>query len=425
MTVQNTHSEQLSHLESSLSEIYEKLKHENHNLDITRGKPATDQVSLSDGLDGLLSGNFITDSGIDTRNYGNLEGIPESRHLGGSIFDIPSNNVITSGNSSLTLMYFTLLMHYLYGKAGQIPWQNLQNPKFICPVPGYDRHFSICENLNIDMITVPMLETGPDMDIVEQMLKDDEQIVGMWNVPKYSNPTGITYSDKTVERIAKLANIAKPYFHVFWDNAYALHTLEEHPQQLANVWQLSKQFGTEDSIWQFASTSKISFAGAGLSWVASSETNLVSLKKLLGVTTIGADKVNQLRHVRMFPDLKTLESHMKKHAELIKEKFDIVSTTLKQELSEYGSWTDAKGGYFISFNAKPNLASKIVQMAFDAGLKLTPAGATFPYGKDPLDQNIRIAPTYPSVEELKKAMEIFVVCVKLATVRHQLNTPSS
>jgi DNA-binding transcriptional MocR family regulator len=312
-------------------------------------------------------------------------------------------------------------MHYLYGKEDQLPWQKLDKPKFICPVPGYDRHFAICENLNIEMITVPMLDSGPDMDAVEELLKSDEQIVGMWNVPKYSNPTGITYSDETVERIAKLTSVAKPHFHVFWDNAYALHTLEQQPRKLANIWDISIKHGSENNIWQFASTSKISFAGAGLSWVASSAANLTSLKKVLGVTTIGADKVNQLRHTLMFPDLSALEFHMKKHAEILQSKFEIVSTFLEKELQEYGSWTEAKGGYFISFNSKPRLASKIVKMALDVGLKLTPAGATFPYGKDPEDQNIRIAPTYPSNDELKKAMEIFVVCVKLATVQQQLS----
>ncbi len=420
MNSQSLAPEQLQTLETELTTAYEALKKENLKLDITRGKPSTEQVSLADNLDGILNGNFISDSGIDTRNYGHLRGLPESCKLGGEILGVPESQVITGGNGSLSLMHSVALLHYLYGYNNQA-WQQLDKPTFICPVPGYDRHFSICENLNIEMITVPMTEAGPDMDMVESLLKTHPNIVGMWCVPKYSNPTGSSYSSETVERIAKLGKIAQPYFRVFWDNAYAIHTIEESPEKLSNIWHACQENSTEDSVWQFASSSKVSFAGAGISWVAGSDSNLQAFEKLLGVTTIGSDKVNQLRHHRLFPNRSALVSHMQKHANIVQAKFEIVLKVLNDELQEYGHWTEAKGGYFISFDSQPGLAKNIEKLASEAGLKLTPAGATFPYGKDPEDRNIRIAPTFPCVEELEKAMEIFAVCVKLATVRKHLH----
>ena len=407
-------------LEAELSAQYEVLKKQNLNLDITRGKPSTEQVSLTDNLDGILKGNYTSDSGIDTRNYGHLRGLPESCNLGGEILGIPSSQVITGGNGSLALMHSVALLHYFYGYNCDT-WQQVDKPTFICPVPGYDRHFSICENFGIEMITVPMTDTGPDMEIVEKLIKTQANIIGMWCVPKYSNPTGSSYSDETVERIAKLGKIAQSNFRVFWDNAYAIHTLEDEPEELANIWEICKKNGTEDSIWQFASTSKVSFAGAGISWLASSDSNIQAFEKLLSVTTIGSDKVNQLRHHRLFPNISTLRSHMKKHANIIQAKFETVLNVLNNELKDYGSWTEAKGGYFISFDSQPGLAKTIEKLASDAGLKLTPAGATFPYGHDPKDCNIRIAPTFPPIDELEKAMEIFTVCVKLATIRRQIH----
>ena len=407
-------------LEAELRAQYEVLKKQNLNLDITRGKPSTEQVSLTDNLDGILKGNYTSDSGIDTRNYGHLRGLPESCNLGGEILGIPSSQVITGGNGSLALMHSVALLHYFYGYNCDA-WQQVDKPTFICPVPGYDRHFSICENLGIEMITVPMTDTGPDMEIVEKLIKTQANIIGMWCVPKYSNPTGSSYSDETVERIAKLGKIAQSNFRVFWDNAYAIHTLEDEPEELANIWEICKKNGTEDSIWQFASTSKVSFAGAGISWLASSDSNIQAFEKLLSVTTIGSDKVNQLRHHRLFPNISTLRSHMKKHANIIQAKFETVLNVLNNELKDYGSWTEAKGGYFISFDSQPGLAKTIEKLASDAGLKLTPAGATFPYGHDPKDCNIRIAPTFPPIDELEKAMEIFTVCVKLATIRRQIH----
>ena len=423
MSIHNMTPAQLKALETSLSSAYQALQKEKLNLDITRGKPAITQVSLANQLDGILDGDYLSDSGIDTRNYGNLRGLPEACQLGGDVLKIPASQVISGGNSSLSLMYMTALLQYLYGVKGKQvakPWQSFERPTFICPVPGYDRHFSICESLDIKMVTVPMLETGPDMDAVETLIKENDQIVGMWCVPKFSNPTGASYSNETVDRIAQLGKIAQPSFRVLWDNAYAIHTLENNLQSLSNIWQACQQYGTEDSVWQFASTSKVTFAGAGIAWLASSTDNLAAFEKLLGITTIGADKVNQLRHMRLFPNLTSLTEHMKKHAESLKPKFEIVFKMLEKELSDYGTWSNVSGGYFISFDSHAGLAKHIIQLAADAGLKLTPAGSTFPYKQDMEDRNIRIAPSFPPENELKKAMEIFTVCVKLATVKHAL-----
>jgi DNA-binding transcriptional MocR family regulator len=414
--------DQLISLEAELNVQYQDLKAQNLKLDITRGKPSADQLSLSDHLDGFLKGNYLTANGEDTRNYGNLRGITEVRKLGADMLNVPADNVIAAGNASLTLMYVCMLHSFYYGARGsENAWFNACKAKMICPVPGYDRHFSLCENLGVEMVTVPMREAGPDMDAVEALIEDDDNIVGLWCVPKYSNPTGVVYSDETVERIAQLGKIAKPWFRVFYDNAYAVHDLSDTPVQLASLWDLCEAHGTQDSVWQFGSTSKITFAGAGVSFVAGSNDNLAELQKLLGVIIIGFDKVNQLRHAKMFPDKQALLTHMSMHAELIRPKFTAVLQALNSELAEYGSWTQADGGYFISFDTEPGLASEVVRLANEAGVKLTPAGATFPYGKDPEDRNIRIAPTLPPLPEVVKAMEVFVNCVKLATVQKKLS----
>ena len=265
-----------------------------------------------------------------------------------------------------------------------------------------------------------MTDTGPDMDAVEDLIKNDDQIIGLWCVPKYSNPTGAIYSKDTVERIAKLGHIANPMFRIFWDNAYVIHDLGETPQPLTNLWQLAKNAGTENALWMFASSSKVTFGGAGVAWVAGSDVNLTALKGLLSVATIGFDKVNQLRHARLFPDLDALREQMRQHAHFIRPKFDAVFSALDAQLAGFGRWSKAEGGYFVSFDTAPGLAKKVVSLAADAGVKLTPAGATFPYGKDPEDCNIRIAPTFPSIEDLNKAMEVFCVCVQLATVQQKL-----
>lgn len=415
--------EQLQEFETQLRRSYQALQEEKLSLDLTRGKPSAEQVSVADKLDGILSGNYLSESGIDTRNYGHPRGLPEMQQLGGEILNCPTSNVIAAGNSSLLLMFFTALMQHNKGVNGEEnTWRKLANPKFICPVPGYDRHFKICEDLGIEMITAPMTDTGPDMDIIEDMVRADDQIIGIWCVPKYSNPTGVVYSERTVERIAKLGQFANKNFRVFWDNAYAVHDLTEQPQSLTSLWECAARNGTEDNIWMFASSSKISFAGAGVAWVAGSEKNLKALEKQLTVAIIGFDKVNHLRHAKLFPNEAALRKQMEAHAASIRPKFDAVFHALKNELQEFGTWTQAGGGYFCSFDTQPGLAKEVVRLAAEAGAKLTPAGATFPYGNDPEDSNIRIAPTFPKLEDVIKAMEVFCVCVKLATVQQALDS---
>ena len=423
MELQNASQEQLKEWESSLSKDYEAVKAKSLGLDLTRGKPSSDQLSLSDALDGILDGDYKTAGGVDVRNYGGLEGIPEARQLGAQILDLPIDNVYAGGNSSLTLMHQTMSIAYFFGINGsESAWKNETTVKFICPVPGYDRHYSVCEHIGIEMVTVPMLSTGPDMDAVEKLVAEDSSIRGMWCVPKYSNPTGVVYSDETVQRIAKLGKTAHKDFRVFWDNAYAIHDLTDNAPTLANIAEACKTEGTEDSVIQFASTSKVTFAGSGVAFVGASESNLNGIKKALSFLTIGPDKVNQLRHAKFFAADGSLKAHMKKHAEIIKPRFASVLSHLEAAFSDndLGSWEPAEGGYFISFDTKPGLAKQVVKMAGDAGVKLTPAGATFPYSNDPQDSNIRIAPTVPTVEQVDEAMKVFVLCVKLASVRQAI-----
>ncbi|MYM63198.1 aminotransferase class I/II-fold pyridoxal phosphate-dependent enzyme [Pseudomaricurvus sp. HS19] len=423
MQLDNATPEQLQQWEAELSQQYAQLQAQSLNLDLTRGKPSAEQLSLSDDLDGILQGNYLAADGTDTRNYGGLEGIAEARQLGANILGVDAANVLAGGNSSLTMMFQAVQFAYEYGLTGaESAWGKLENAKFLCPVPGYDRHFSVCEQVGIELVTVPMLATGPDMDKVEAMLKADQQIVGMWCVPKYSNPTGVVYSDETVERIALLAKIANPNFRVFWDNAYCVHDLIDNPPQLANIAEACARAGTEDSVLQFASTSKITHAGSGVAFMAASAANLAGFKKALGNCTIGPDKVNQLRHMRLLPDMAALQAHMQKHADIIKPRFSSVLENLSRAFdgTDLGSWEKPVGGYFISFDTRPGCARAVVKLAAEAGVKLTPAGATFPYGQDPADRNIRIAPTVPTVGDVDKAMKVFEVCVKLASVRAQL-----
>ncbi len=415
--------EQLQQWAESLSAEFDAIKGKNLNLDLTRGKPSAEQLSLSDGLDGILAGNYQSASGVDTRNYGGLDGIPEAKALGAQILGIPEANVLAGGNSSLTLMHQAMTMAYLFGLNGpESAWRNSGPVKFVCPVPGYDRHFSVCEQLGIEMITVPMTANGPDMDAVEALVKADPTIKGMWCVPKYSNPTGVVYSLETVERIARLGKIAGSDFRVFWDNAYAIHDLSANPPTLASIFEACEKQGTQDSVLQFASTSKITHAGAGVAFMGASNLNLSGFKKSLGFATIGPDKVNQLRHVKFFEAPESLSQHMQKHAAIIKPRFECVLKHLQTAFgdNDLGEWEEADGGYFISFDTRPGLAKAVVALAGEAGVKLTPAGATFPYGKDPEDRNIRIAPTVPTVEQVDAAMQVFVTCVKLASVRQAL-----
>ena len=406
-----------------LQEQYKALQGQNLALDLTRGKPGTEQLALSAALDGILEGNFLAENGTDVRNYGGLEGLPEARALFAQVLDTPPEETLVGGNSSLTLMYNTIDSALTEGLSGTASaWGNDDTVKFLCPVPGYDRHFTLCEYLGIEMITVPMLDSGPDMDLVESLVKDDHAIKGLWCVPRFSNPTGCVYSDETVDRIARLGLLAADNFIVMWDNAYAVHALYDHAPPLASIHHYSKTHGTLGNLFQFGSTSKVTFAGAGVSFMATSESNLAALKQHLGIQTIGPDKVNQLRHVRLLADPETLLKHMAAHATLIRPRFECVLDTLKRELTGLGmgEWSAPRGGYFISFNTTPGLARKVVELAAAVGVKLTPAGATFPYGDDPLDSNIRLSPTFPSLKDLKAAIEAFVICVKLASIQDRI-----
>jgi len=386
---------------------------QNLSLDLTRGKPNSEQLDLSDALDGILKGNYLSQDGTDARNYGGLDGFQETKTLGSWLLDTTPDNVLVGGNSSLTLMYLSVLFHKLHHP----DWQS-DNISFICPVPGYDRHFTICESLGIKMINVPTLADGPDMDAIDALLAEDKSIKGIWCVPKYQNPTGYTYSDATVERIAAMAQQASSGFKVFWDNAYAVHDFDSSDgDQLKNVFASASALGTEDSIIMFASTSKISHAGSGLAFMGASTSSLAFFKNELANMSIGPDKVNQLRHAALFPTREALSKHMAQHALIIKPRINAVLDALKQELSQYTdvSWTEPKGGYFITFYAAKGTATRIVELAAEAGVKLTPAGATHPYGKDEDNSVIRIAPTFPSTAELELAMQVFCNCVKVAS----------
>ena len=402
---------------------YNALKELNLALDLTRGKPCSEQVALSDALDGVLQGNYFTDSGTDVRNYGGLEGLAEARALFAKVLDTPAEETLVGGNSSLALMYNTIEFALTEGLSGSpSAWGNNDRVKFLCPTPGYDRHFAICEHLDIEMITVPMLDTGPDMDRIESLVKEDPLIKGLWCVPRFSNPTGGVYSDDTVERIARLGLIAGDHFVVMWDNAYAVHTLYDDASSVMPVRDVCHKHGTLDNLFQFGSTSKITFAGAGVAFMASSEKNLAGLKQHLAFQTIGPDKVNQLRHVRFLANPETLAKHMSAHAAIIRPRFECVLNTLEHELSNsgMGDWSSPRGGYFVSFNALPGLAKKVVKLAESIGVKLTPAGSTFPYNDDPQDTNIRLSPTFPHLEDVKAAINAFVICVKLASIEHCL-----
>lgn len=408
---------------AALQAQYAQLKQMNLSLDLTRGKPGTEQVALSNALDGILAGDYLATGGVDVRNYGGLDGLSEARALFGALLGTPTKETLVGGNSSLTLMYHTVDFALTEGLRGpQTAWGNSDTVKFLCPVPGYDRHFAICQHLGIEMIPVPLLDSGPDMDAVEALVKQDASIKGIWCVPRFSNPTGCVYSDATVARLARLGHIAGEHFIVMWDNAYAVHSHYEDAPTLASIRTSCQEHGTPDSVFQFGSTSKITFAGAGVAFMGSSEANLAALKAHLGFQMIGPDKVNQLRHVRFLGDIEGVATHMARHAELIRPRFESVLDTLERELSGtgMGTWTAPRGGYFISFDTLPGLGREVVQLADDIGVKLTPAGATWPYGNDPQDSNIRLAPTFPSLQDVQATAEAFVVCVKLASIRQRL-----
>lgn len=396
---------------------YKELQAKGLKLDMSRGKPAPSQLDLTlDMLTHCLDGECISANGTDCRNYGILDGIKEAKDLCMPMLGVGEDEIIIGGNSSLQLMYDTIARAMLLGVLGSDkPWSKNEKVKFLCPAPGYDRHFAICQSMGIEMITVPYKADGPDMDIVEKLVAEDELIKGIWCVPMYSNPEGITYSDEVVKRFANLSPKAKD-FRIFWDNAYCVHHLTDTPDTLLNLLDEAKKTGKENMVFMFTSTSKISFPGGGLAVIGASAANIEFIKSQMTYQTIGFDKLNQLRHARFFGSFEGIKAHMLKHRAIIAPKFDIVLDALDKEIAplDFGKWHKPNGGYFISFNGLPGTAKRTVELCKNAGVVLTGAGATYPYGIDPEDKNIRIAPTYPTTDELAMAMEVFCVAVKLA-----------
>lgn len=417
--------EELLALKEKLEKQYENVKGKGLKLDMSRGKPSKAQLDLSIGMLDVLNSesDFTCSDGTDCRNYGVLDGIPEARKLLADMSEVPERSIIIYGNSSLNVMFDTLSRAMTHGIMGHTPWGKLDKVKFLCPVPGYDRHFAMTESFGIEMINIPLLETGPDMDMVEKLVAEDESIKGIWCVPKYSNPTGISYSDDTVRRFAHLKPAAED-FRIFWDNAYSIHHLyEDDHDVILEILNECIKAGNPDLVFKFISTSKVSFPGSGIAALAASRDNLEDIRKYMKMQTIGHDKLNQLRHVRFFKDMQGMYHHMEKHAAILRPKFEQVLEVLDKELGglEIGTWTRPKGGYFISFEGMEGTAKAIVSKAKEAGLSLTGAGATYPYGIDPTDSNIRIAPSFPTVEELKEAAKIFVLSVKLVSIDKLLN----
>jgi aspartate/methionine/tyrosine aminotransferase len=406
-----------------LEKSYAEFKSKKLKLNMARGNPCPEQLDLSTGiLNNTILGDYKSEDGTDCRNYGALDGIIEAKRLFSSIAGTTVEEIIIGGSSSLSLMYDTVSRAVSFGVAqGSCAWGKLPEVKFLCPSPGYDRHFAICELFGIKMIPVNIGNEGPDMDQIENMIADDASIKGIWCVPKYSNPTGIIYSDNTVGRLASM-KAAAPDFRILWDNAYALHFLGSDPDHLLNILEACKQAGNPDRVCIFGSTSKISYAGAGLSFMASSHTNIAYAKKLMSISTICNDKLNQLRHVKFLKSYENIIEHMRKHASILRPKFQIVSEIFSKYLGDMEtiSWSNPKGGYFISLDVVDGCATKVVEMAAEAGVNLTRAGATFPYGKDPRDRNIRIAPTYPPINELRQAMELVTICVRITALQKLL-----
>ena len=416
--------EELAALKEELSKMYEDAKGKGLKLNMARGLPSAEQLDMEADFFNTLnpSSQFKSEAGIDCRNYGELIGIAEARKLMGDMMEVPADNVFVFGNSSLNVMYDTVCRSMIHGVCGSTPWCRLDKIKFLCPVPGYDRHFAITEQFGIEMINIPMTPQGPDMDLVEKYVNNDAAVKGIWCVPKYSNPQGITYSEEVCKRMAALKPAAED-FRIFWDNAYTIHHLYEDKQDnLPEILELCEKSGNPDMVYKFCSTSKVTFPGSGIAAMAASKKNLDFIKSIITIQTIGHDKLNQLRHVRYFGSFEGMKNHMKKHAAILRPKFELVLKRLDEELTEagIGEWTKPVGGYFVSFQAPKGCAKKIVAMCKDAGVTLTGAGATYPYKKDPDDSNIRIAPTFPPIEELSQALDIFTLCVKLASVEKML-----
>ncbi len=406
---------------AELTKKYEEIKAVGLTLDMSRGKPGRDQLDITDGMLSAIADTddcFAAD-GTDTRNYGGLDGLPEAKKLFSELLGIPEKNLIIGGNSSLNMMYDSLSRALLYGVVGgDGAWCREGKLKFLCPCPGYDRHFAVTESLGFELVPVTMTENGPDMNEVEELIKD-KSVKGIWCVPKYSNPMGITFSDETVRRLAAMKPAAKD-FRIMWDNAYCIHDIYSESDRLLDIFEEAKKYGNEDMIFYFSSTSKISFPGAGVALMAASEANIKQIKSVLTIQTIGPDKINQLRHVKFFKDAEGVLAHMKLHANILRPKFETVLKAFDKELCGICEWTKPRGGYFISLNVPDGCAKRAYTLCKEAGLTLTNVGATFPYGVDPRDRNLRIAPTFPNTEALAKACDVLCVCVKLAAVEKAL-----
>ena len=423
---QQMSKEELLEIKEGLEKEYAKFKGMGLSLNMARGKPSAAQLDITMPMMDVLnsSSELIAEDGTDCRNYGGVDGIFEAKQLIADMVGSKPENVIVYGNSSLNIMYDTVSRSYTHGVMGETPWCKLDKVKFLCPVPGYDRHFGVTEYFGVEMVNVPMTPQGPDMDIVEKLVSEDASIKGIWCVPKYSNPQGVVYSDETVRRFAALKPAAKD-FRIYWDNAYVVHHLYENDQaEILDILSECEKAGNPDMVYEFCSTSKISFPGSGVAAVVTSKANVAAIVKQLENQTIGHDKVNQLRHVRYFKNVDGILSQMMKHADIMRPKFEMILDTFNAELKglEIGNWLEPKGGYFITFEALEGCAKNIIAKAKEAGVAMTPAGAPFPYGKDPMDSVIRIAPTFPTLDELEKATQIFVLCVKLASIEKLLET---
>ncbi|HLV09259.1 MAG TPA: aminotransferase class I/II-fold pyridoxal phosphate-dependent enzyme [Halanaerobiales bacterium] len=413
---------QLKELQEEVESKYSKYKAQNLNLNMARGKPCLEQLELADKLY-TSEEALISKDGIDCRNYGGVEGVPEARKLFARLLGVKEEELIIGGNSSLQMMYDTIARAFNHGLYSfNTPWSKVEKIKFLCPVPGYDRHFSICELFGIEMINIPMTDKGPEIELIEKLVSSDDSIKGMWCVPRYSNPTGVTIADEIVERLASMKTKSAD-FRIFCDDAYLVHHLTDNPPVLKNIIRACQKAGNPHRILMFASTSKITYAGGGLAMLAASRENIEHLIKLISIQTIGPNKVNQLLHTRFFKSVDGIKEHMKKHTEIIKPKFNLVLKILQDKLAhkQLASWSNPRGGYFISLDVMNGCARRVVELAKEAGVTLTPAGATYPYKKDPDDKNIRIAPTFPPLDELEKAIKIVCVCIEKTTLEKILN----